>query len=273
VVAGLTLGLAGRVAAEDGVQIIPDVIYGHKDGMAMTLDVFKPQGKTNGAGLLFMVSGGWVSRWSPPERTVQRFRELLDRGFTVFAVRHGSSPRYKVPEAVADVRRAVRYVRHNSSQFAVDPDRLGVYGGSAGGHLSLMLATASDDGQPGGQDEIDQTPCRVACVVAYFPPVDLRPIVGPSERFPALDFNPELAESVSPIVHVTADDPPALLVHGDQDELVPLDHSRRIKAAFDKEGVKSELIVIEGAGHGFRGEAAERAQSALIEWFEKHLLN
>src|SRR4029078_1101742 len=90
--------------------------------------------------------GVCVSRWSPPEQTSQRFKFLLDKGFTVVVVRHGSSPKYFVPDAVSDVRRAVRYVRYHAKKWGVDPNRLGVHGGSAGGHLSLMLGMASDNG-------------------------------------------------------------------------------------------------------------------------------
>ena len=131
---------ATRAAAAD-VEILPDLVYGHKDGMAMTLDVLKPKSGANGAAILYMVSGGWVSRWAPPAQTAERFQFLLDKGFTVVVIRHGSSPRYHVPDAVSDVRRAVRYVRHNAKQWGVDSNRLGVHGGSAGGHLSLMLGT------------------------------------------------------------------------------------------------------------------------------------
>jgi dipeptidyl aminopeptidase/acylaminoacyl peptidase len=108
-------------------------------------------------------------------------------------------------------------------------------------------------------------------VVAYFPPVDLREWVGPNDSFPALEFDPKLAESVSPLLHVTSDDPPTLLIHGDKDDLVKLDNSERILAVLEKEKVPCELIVIEGAGHGFPGDMGRRASEALVDWFDKHL--
>lgn len=265
------LGLALGAYAANDASIIPDVVYGHKDGMALTFDVVRPEGKANGAAVLFMVSGGWVSRWTPPERMRPYFSAPLEKGFTVFAVRHGSSPRYKVPEAYADVKRAVRFVRLHAKDYGIDPDRIGVFGGSAGGHLSLMLGLDSDEGDPDASDEVLRTSSRVAAVVAYFPPVDLRAITGPSERFPALDFDNSLAASVSPILHVSSDDPPILLVHGDADTLVNVSNSKDIYAALNKEKVETELIIIEGAGHGFRGKAAAQASEALAAWFEKHL--
>ena len=250
--------------------ITPDVVYGHKDGMALVYDVFQPE-DANGAAVLFMVSGGWFSRWQPPERRQRAFAHLLDAGFTLVAVHHGSAPRFKVPDAVADVRRAVRHVRANADRFGIDPDRLGVTGGSAGGHLSLMLGLASDPGDPEAEQPLMRVSNRVQAVVAYFPPVDLRGIAGPNERFPALDFDPELAAGISPIRFVSEDDPPVLLIHGDADELVPLSNSERMNAALTEVEVTSEMIVVEGAGHGFRGADRDRAQAASVAFFKAHL--
>ena len=259
----------------DGVSVTPDVVYGHKVGMALTLDVFQPD-QGNGVGVLFMVSGGWYSTWAPPEQTMGLFKPMLDKGFTVFAVRHGSSPKFIVPEAVEDVRRSVRFIRLNAARFNVDPDRLGASGGSAGGHLSLVLGMMSDEGDPTAKDEVLRTSSRVAAVVAYYPPTDLRPYVkigNPRrQQFPALQFDPNQAPSVSPLLHVTPDDPPALMIHGDQDELVPLWHSEKLQEALTKKGVESELLVIKNAAHGFRGEDAKRAGDAWVAWFETHLL-
>jgi acetyl esterase/lipase len=260
-----------EVAAEE--KITADVVYGHKDGLALTFDLFQPSEDANGAGVLFMVSGGWRSSWSPPRRAVVRFRALLEKGFTVFAVRHGSSPKYNIPEVVADVRRSVRFIRLHAAEYGVDPNRLGVFGGSAGGHLSLVLGTASDKGQADAKSEVDRTSDRVAAVVAYFPPTDLRQLVPPrkNSRFPALDFDPAKAADYSPIVHVSSDDPPTLLIHGDKDTLVPLSNSTRIISEFEKKNVTSDLIVLAGAGHGFRGADAVKASAAMVDWFEKHL--
>lgn len=261
--------------AAAGVEIVGDVVYGHKLGLALTFDVIKPE-TPNGVGLLFMVSGGWVSRWYDPQLAVssERFKvfpEVLHRGFTLFLVRHSSSPVFKVPDAVEDVRRAVRFIHLNAAEYDIDPQRLGVFGGSAGGHLSLMLGLAPDDGDPASPDPVEQQSSRVAAVVAYFPPVDLRGLVGPSERFPALDFDPAKADSVSPILFVSADDPPTLLIHGDRDDLVPLANSQKIRDALQGAAVKTDLLVLEGAGHGFQGEHDERAAAALAAWFEANL--
>lgn len=244
-------------------RITRDYVYGHKDGMALTFDVLKPE-SANGIGVCFMVSGGWYSIWSPPEQAAKLslFDRLLESGYTLFMVRHGSAPRFKVPEAVDDVRKAVETIQANAKSFGVDPQRLGVCGGSAGGHLSTMLGTTGKATQ------------RCAAVACYYPPTDLRPYVSNEKfvrDFPALDFDKNQAESVSPALHATDDDAPTLLIHGDQDKLVPLSHSEDLKRQLDKVEVPCELIVIEGAAHGFGGKDKERAEAAIVAWFDKYL--
>jgi acetyl esterase/lipase len=137
---------------------------------------------------------------------------------------------------------------------------------------------------------------RVAAVVAYYPPVDLRQWAGPNtgfpatlpeeglffargvmvpgaaDRFVALEFEDDLGASVSPILHVSPDDPPTLLVHGDADALVDLNNSELMYSALVSTGIETGLVVIEGAGHGFRSEADRtQASDALVGWFKEHL--
>ncbi|WP_339730114.1 alpha/beta hydrolase [uncultured Gimesia sp.] len=262
--------------ADDDIKITPDVVYGHKFGMALTFDVYQPQKQANGAGVLFMVSGGWYSKWTDPKNMVGRFKPLLDEGFTVFSVRHGSSPKFIIPEVVDDVRRSVRFIRLHSNEYGVRPNQLGVWGGSAGGHLSLVLGTTSDEGNPKEKDIVLQSSDRVAAVVAYYPPTDLREFVDEKSpyyhRFPALQFDVDLADDFSPVLHVTQDDPPTLLIHGDQDKLVPISHSENIMKQFQAQKVPAELLVIKDAAHGFQGDDKTRASQAVVKWFKQHLL-
>lgn len=269
--------------AQAKLDIIPDVVYGHKDGMALTMDVIRPKSGANGAAVIFMVSGGWVSNYTPPQQFADRapFKDLLSKGFAVIALRHGGSPKYVIPEIVADVRRGIRFIRFSAKQWGIDPNRLGVFGGSAGGHLSLMIGNASDNGDPTAKEEFMKESDRVAAVVALFPPVDLRPIArGPNApndgsvgaRFPALNFEKEKAADYSPIVFVTPDDPPTLLIHGDKDTLVPIINSQTIYDAFQKNKVKTNFVTIEGAGHGFQNEAATRSNALTVAWFEQTLV-
>ncbi len=257
-------------AQSTDVAVTSDVVYGHKDGMAMTFDVFRPKEKANGVGVLFMVSGGWVSTWVEPKQIMPMFMHLLNKGYTVIAVRHGSSPRYLVPECVSDVQIALDFVSKHASDWQVDPKRLGVFGYSAGGHLSLMLGTVG--GIKRGTEEV----ARVAAVVAVFPPTDLGPYVDPKnplrEQFPALKFEPSRAEAYSPLMQVTSDDAPTLLFHGDKDELVPLWHSEKIQKAFDAAKVENKLVVIQGAAHGFNDEGNRRLVKEMTEWFDRYLV-
>src|SRR3954447_20687378 len=98
----LVICFAAAARAQTKVEIIPDVVYGHKDGMALTMDVLKPKANANHAAVIFMVSGGWVSNYVPPQQMAERptFKGLLDKGFTVIALRHGGSPKYVIPEIV-----------------------------------------------------------------------------------------------------------------------------------------------------------------------------
>lgn len=246
-----------------------DLVYGHKDGMALTMDLFEPSAEPNGVGLMLMVSGGWVSAWSPPEKLRPMIEPFLKAGYRVFAVRHGSSPKYLIPEIVKDVRLAHKHVHEHASEYKIDPKRIGVFGFSAGGHLSLMLGTTSNS-------EAGDRP-RIAAVAAVFPPTDLRPYVDPAnplrEQFPALKFDVEKGSEYSPLLQISKDDAPIILVHGDRDELVPIWHSEKMEEALKKESVAAELVVIPGAAHGFNAEGNRKMYEAMLTWFDRHLLS
>jgi len=277
----LALLLAFPIAAPAGSppKIIPDVVYGHKDGLALTYDVLRPA-TPSGAAILWIQSGGWYSTYTEPTNLVGPSTGFLDKGYTVVIVRHGSAPRYTVPEAAADVRRAVRAVRLNAAAHGIDPDRLGVMGMSAGGHLALMLGTTGDDGDAQARDAVLRKSSRVAAVVAICPPTDLRgwttdppaEIKKHAPLKPPLTFDAKLEPDVSPVLKVTADDAPALLIHGDKDTLVPIEHSRNIVPRFETAGVPVKLVTVEGAGHGFSPKQNQEVMApALMAWFEKHL--
>lgn len=257
--------------------ITEDVIYGHKAGMALTLDVVQPE-NPNGAALLYMVSRGWVSEYfdlpeaiASSERSRGRFHVLLDRGYTLFMVRHGSAPHFRVPDMVADVRRATRHVRVHAETWRIDPERIGAFGNSAGGHLALMLAVAPNAGDADSDDPVERASSRIAACGVYYPPTDLRPIAGSGSMSAALEFDASLAASVSPIAHVSADDPPTLFVHGDRDTTVPLSESEKMHTALEKAGVTVKLIVMEGAGHAFPGKYGRESAAALADWFDIYL--
>jgi len=156
---------------------VRDVIYGHRDGMALTYDVFKPL-KPNGALVVNMVSAGWRSSWGPPEERQARYQWLIDRGFTVVALYHASAPRFPLTEAVNDMRLGLRHIRLYAKDYGADPARIGVWGASAGGHLALVAGLMADDGDPVAANPLERYGNRVAAVVAYFPPTDLEVLLA-----------------------------------------------------------------------------------------------
>lgn len=266
------------------VSYVRDVIYGRKDGMVLTYDVLKPN-NANGAAIVFMMSGGWYSSWGEPETRAEQFADMLDAGFTMIPVYHGSAPLYKVPDAYSDVDLAVRHIKKNAEAYTIDSNRIGLTGGSAGGHLSLMVGLNSDSGKTTSNNPVMQQSNTVATVVAYFPPVDFRAEEAEAQgiinevaqeelmqRFPALDYDETMIPMMSPITHVDSNDPPVLLIHGDADPLVNVSHSHAMLATLEKFDVPSELIVISGGKHGFGGDNAKIANAARLAWFEKYLL-
>ena len=197
---------------------VRDVIYGHRDGMALTYDVFKPVKNANGALVVNMVSAGWRSSWAPPEERQARYQALIDKGFTVVALYHASAPRFQVPDAVADVRLGMRHIKLHAADYGCDPKRIGVWGASAGGHLALVAGVMADDGDPAAANPLERSGNRIGgrrrLLPAHRPG---RAPAGPSKdrrhRFRRQSPCFGLAQSPS----VDAVDPPTLILHGDAD--------------------------------------------------------
>lgn len=258
---------------------VRDVIYGHRDGMALTYDVFKPVKGANGALVVNMVSAGWRSSWAPPEERQARYQTLIDKGFTVVALYHSSAPRFQVPDAVTDVRLGLRHIRRHAADYGADPRRIGVWGASAGGHLALVAGLMADDGDPAAANSLERSGNRVAAVVAYFPPTDLAVLLQGRPKAGPIAFEDRLFASVSPIHSVDARDPPTLLLHGDADRGVPPAQSEMMKAALDKAGVENRLKMYPGADHDFyvKGDPAKTdayatdAMTEMVAWFEGRL--
>ena len=254
-----------------------EVIYGHKDGLALTFDVFEPVGKENGRAVVFMVSGGWFSKWTPPEQTRVVLAPFLAAGYKGFAVRHGSSPRYSIAEAVDDVRLAIRTIRNDAAKYGIEPDKIGVFGMSAGGHLTLMLATTGDDGKVTSSSEVEKQSSRIAAGVALVPPSDITGYVWSTpelheqyRRYPGLDITKEEAKSLSPLYFVTPDDAPCLVISGGKDTLVPPEQGRWIHEKMDEIGVENKFIVYESSGHGLENDLLS-AVNETVKWFNTQL--
>jgi acetyl esterase/lipase len=280
----LGLFLAPVFAADTPFTRTADVIYGRKFGTALILDVFQPE-KANGAGVLYLMSGGWVSNHSTPN--ARGFEAFLARGYTVFTVWHGSQPKYVVPEIIEDIHRAARFVRANARRFGIDPQRIGVTGTSSGGHLSLLLATMGGPGKPDARDPIDRESSAVQAAAVFCPPTDFanwtqagddRMIANPiapqydgawAPRSATREGREQLWRDWSPIRFVKAGTPPIFIIHGDVDRTVPLYQAKAFEAAVKAAGGIAQLVVREGKDHTWPEMPADRSQFA--DWFDRHL--
>lgn len=281
--AALGFSFALSSFAQEKFQRTEDVIYARKSGTALTLDIFRPE-KANGFGILFMVSGGFFS--SHEAINAGTYRPLLERGYTVFAVVHGSQPKFIIPEIQQDIHRAVRFVRHNAAKIKIDPDHLGITGGSAGGHLSLTMGTQGAMGNSDAKDSIDRESSSVQAVACFYPPTDFlnwgKPGddgvgFGPTEKFqPA--FGPRsataegrqvLGREISPIHFVTSNMAPTLVIHGDADKLVPIYQAEIFKKRCEEINAPYKLIVREGKDHGWPGMDAD--MKIFADWYDEHL--
>lgn len=286
---------ASATFADEGYSRREDVIYGRKHGMALTFDVFTPKENSHHTGVIHVVSGGWHS--DHKQINVKFFEKLLTRGYTVFAVVHGSEPRFTIPEAIADLNRAVRFIRAHAADYQIDPDRLGMTGGSAGGHLSLMQGVAGNEGEKDHADPIERVSSRVQSVACFFPPTDFLNYGKPGEialgngtlkDFPApFEFNEynsqqkiyerindearrqEIGRQISPITHVSADDPPMLIIHGDADQLVPIQQAQIFIDKMQAVGAEAKLVTKPGAKHGWPMLLDDT--QLLVDWFDEHL--
>jgi acetyl esterase/lipase len=268
-----------------------DVVFGHKDGLALTLDVVVPAISPKGIGVVLVSSGSWGSRKSDILQEEEHRRQhdhwlqgLLKGGFTLFVVRHGSSPRYTVPEMMPDISRSIRFVRANAAKFGVDPDHLGITSGSSGGHLALMAAMTGDDGNPESKDPIERVSSKVQAVVAWFPPTDMINWAAPNGYTMIPLLRPGLFErmfgeitdleaqlkSISPLYFVTKGSPPLLLIHGDADTTVPLQQSEIMKSRYEEQGLTVKLIVEPGGGHSAWPGIMDD-YPAVWDWFDEYL--
>ena len=277
-----------------------EIIYGRKDGMALTMTMLAPQKNANGKAIISVLSGNWVSNDRMLENFPERSMDYIKRGYTVFGVMVSSQPRYAIPDGIADLKRAVRFIRYNANDYTIDPDKIGITGSSSGGHLSLMVATSDETTNIKSADPVDKVSSRVQAAAVFYPPTDFINFGGPntSETMnqaglvltkvaAAFDFKVwndttatfvsitdikkrlAIAREVSPINSVSSDDPPVIIIHGDKDVLVPKQQSESIIAKFKAANVTCNLIIKEGGSHGWRNREVE--EKNFLDWFDKYL--
>jgi acetyl esterase/lipase len=289
IVIGTAAALAGGLYLylHPGVERIDGVVYGQRNGQPLTMDILRPagSGKANGLGIAFMVSGGWKSQRAG-EAPAWMVAPLLRAGYTIFAICHISQPRSTVMEIIEDMNRGVRFVRYHAGKYGVDPRWIGVAGGSAGGHLSLMLATRGGPGVADAPDPVDRESSAVQAVAIFYPVTDLLNLGpstenlhdgGPPKSF-VKAFGPnsrdlavwrKIGYESSPIYYVTKDLPPTLIYHGDADTLVPLEQSQRFQARAAELGARVELVVHPGGSHGWPTMVLDIREFG--RWFDRYL--
>jgi acetyl esterase/lipase len=279
-VLGLFLSL--RIQAEELRRT--EVIYGRKFGTALTLDVLQPP-KTNGLAVVWVISGGFYSDHGAINPGY--CKALLDRGYTVFAVVHGSQPRFTIPEIAEDIHRSIRWIRHHAADYGIRPDRIGITGASAGGHLSLTLGTQGRDGDPAAKDPVDRESSRVQAVACFFPPTDFANWSAPGDtqvgvgkvgrqfygafgsRSDVLETRVPYGREISPIHYVTREMAPTLVIHGEADGLVPIYQAEIFQKKCAEVGATYKLVRLPGKDHGWPGMEKDLAQFA--DWYDEQL--
>lgn len=231
--------------------------------------------------MIFFHGGGWRggSKQGVPAWLIDG---VAEKKWSVIAVEYRFSDVKPHPAQVNDCLRAVQFVRQHANEWHIDPERIGVTGGSAGGHLSLWVALHDDVAQPETGDPVQQQSSRVSCAVSFAGPTDwsllsqiphnhpaYRQLLGYEPKTPVEKMDAEQMRDVSPISFASADDPPIMQVHGDKDDIVPIDHAKNLNDRLQSLKVRSELVVIPGANHGVAG--AMPSVSAQADRFVKEI--
>lgn len=278
-------GRPGGLRSTFAGEVERDLTYCTVDGVDLQMDVYYP-GETGGPApaILYVHGGGWTSGSKDRGSGTDAIPELLERGFVVVAIDYRLAPQYQWPAQLEDAKCAVRHLRANAADYGIDPSRIGAYGGSAGGHLVSMLGVTDGDEGFEGDGGYDGVSSRVQAVVDMFGPANLTvEFPGGNDQILATVFGVEsrtsaVVAAASPVTWVSPDDPPFLILHGEDDDLVPLSQSQAFLETLQAAGVESDLIVVENATHGFapRGGPIVPSRDAIIDaiagFFEEHLM-
>lgn len=243
-------------------EILRNVIYcTTNEGVDLKMDIHYPQALEKPAPLVVYVhGGGWVGGDKNGGIGRDFAPLLLQRGYVFASINYRLSPEYQFPAHIQDVQCAIRHLRFNAEKYGIDPQRIAALGGSAGGHLVALLGTADENaGWPLGDylEAYTGTSSHVQAVVDLFGPTDLVQISSGRSNveghiFGARDLNDPKLLLYSPLSHATPDDPPFLILHGDQDGVVPLVHSQLLLEKLEAAGVPARLIVVLNSGHSFK---------------------
>jgi acetyl esterase/lipase len=263
----------------DNVVFESGIEYSNPDDQHLKLDMARPKDGSGPLPAILCIHGGGF-RAGNRESYDGLCIKLAEKGYVAATITYRLAPKYPFPAAIHDSKAAVRWLRANAAKYKIDPERIGVTGGSAGGHLAQFLGVTSDvkefegDGGNAGQSS------KVACVVNVYGPSDFTKSYGKSvdaaEVLPLfLGGNLEKARPLhiraSPLYWVTPNAAPTLCIHGTDDKYVAHEQAVWLIDKLKAANVEAELLTLEGAGHGFKGKDAETAEKALIAFFDKHL--
>ncbi len=257
------------VSAFSAGKTTTDVEYANIAGTSLKLDASVPEGDGPFPACILVHGGGWTG--GDKQRQVKPlFEPLTTAGFAWFSINYRLAPADKFPACADDVETAIRWVKAHAQDYRIDPKRIALIGESAGGHLvSLVGARAATGGET-----------RVAAVVPFYAPHDLlfqqaRPaqlaaVFGLKEMNAAAE---KFLRDASATSYVRSDLPPFLLLHGNQDALVPLEQSVRFQKMLRAAGATCDLIVVEGGPHGMARWAALKSDYAtqLVAWLKQKL--
>ena len=255
-----------------------NIVYGKGGGVPLYLDLATPAVGKGPFPLVVCIHGGaW--RMGNKNAYLGWVKDLAKHGYVAATVAYRFCPKHPFPAQVEDVKCAVRFLRANARRFKIDPTRVAAMGSSAGGHLSLMLGLMDPKDGLEGQGGSPGISSKVQAVVNYYGPADFTKVDmwSPIQVKLVSDFlatqnaNAPIVAQASPITYVNKGDPPVLTLQGTKDPLVPLPGAQRLHAALKAAGVPEHLEIIQGAGHGFRGEAKKRTTALTMAFLEKEL--
>lgn len=269
---------AAELAVPDNVTFEKGIEFSNPDNQHLQVDLARPkEGKGPYPAVVCIHGGGF--RAGNRESYDKLCLTLAQRGYVAITVTYRLAPAYPFPAAVLDCKAAVRWLRANAAKYGVDPARVGVTGGSAGGHLAQFLAVTEGVKDFEGEGNLDQS-SAVNCVVNYYGPSDLTKSYGKSvdaaEVLPLFfggNLDTKRREHIvgSPLYWVTPKAAPTLVVHGTEDKYVNYEQATWMIEKLKACEVEATLLTLDGAGHGFKGADAQKAEEALLAFFDKHL--
>jgi acetyl esterase/lipase len=265
--------------ADDAIRIKKGIEYAKWGERSMQLDLYVPKSDAPLPLMVWIHGGGWKA--GSKDQPSPALRHLA-RGYAVAHIAYRFSQEAIFPAQIEDCRAAIRWLRANAKDHGYDPERIGVWGASAGGHLALLLGCGESikGFDKGPHLDVD---AKVLCVCDWFGPTDLwtisEPVIKAKQESPLLSSliggpiasNKEKLKKASPTNYVTSKTAPVLMIHGDKDPLVPLSQSEQILKQLKECGVECRLHVVANAGHGglqFLGDDVNRLQD---EFFDRHL--